>query len=68
MDSIGWAIWCRETASKFRRGSRLTAGPRSRALNDLAAHYEAQADQPETAMAGDKPAIRDRGEPPKSPR
>jgi hypothetical protein len=64
MASIGWAIWCREMADNFRRGASLTKGRRSNHLNDLAAHYEAQADEPGTAMAGNKPSVRDRSEQP----
>lgn len=58
MDSRGWAIWCRETAANFRQGASATTGRRSHRLNDLAAHYEAQAGGEGDAMAGNKPAIR----------
>ena len=54
-DLMGWAIWCREQAADYRRGADRTKGRRSDQLSELAAHYEAQADGPRDAFAGDKP-------------
>jgi len=58
VDLMGWEIWCRERAADFRRGAGRTKGERSDHLSDLAAHYEAQAETPRDAFAGNKPRTR----------
>jgi hypothetical protein len=58
IDLRGWSIWCRERAADYRRGAGRTAGRRSNNLSDLAAHYEAQAEAPRDAFAGNKPSAR----------
>jgi hypothetical protein len=54
----GWFEWCRQIAADYRRGAASTGGRRSENLSDLAAHYEAQAEGPHGAFAGNKPSAR----------
>jgi hypothetical protein len=62
MDSRGWPEWCRETAANFRKAANKTKGRRSEHLDDLAAHYDTQALDQGSAMAGNKPLIRSQTE------
>ena len=54
----GWIEWCRQRAADYRRSAASTGGRRSKNLSDLAAHYEAQAEAPPGAFAGNKPSSR----------
>jgi hypothetical protein len=51
-------------AADYRRGAGRTAGRRSNNLSDLAAHYEAQAEAPRDAFAGNKPVRQGERRPP----